>query len=215
MRIFLGVTDKEWFDLHASRGHVEEVNFRRPAPTATFKALGPGELMLFKLHAPDNFVVGGRVLHQVPAAPCESCLGCVSRGHGTKSLEAMRARVAYYRRSPMAPNENPTIGCILLAEPFFWPRDLWVPPPADFELNTVQGKGYEAEAGQGRALWTAVEERLRLVPAAEIQEQTATLAAIESHGFGKPQIVLPRLGQGSFRIAVTDAYEQRFAFTGE
>ena len=60
-----------------------------------------------------------------------------------------------------------------------------------------------------------MEERLRLVPAAEIQEQTATLAAIESHGFGKPQIVLPRLGQGSFRIVVTDAYERRCAFTGE
>jgi len=42
---------------------------------------------------------------------------------------------------------------------------------------------------------------------AKLQEETATLAAIESHGFGKPQIVLPRLGQGSFRIVVTDVYE--------
>jgi putative restriction endonuclease len=30
-----------------------------------------------------------------------------------------------------------------------------------------------------------------------------------------PQIVLPRLGQGSFRIVVTDAYERRCALTGE
>ena len=44
---------------------------------------------------------------------------------------------------------------------------------------------------------------------------TVTLAAIESHGCGKPQIVLPRLGQGSFRIVVTDAYERRCALTGE
>ena len=41
------------------------------------------------------------------------------------------------------------------------------------------------------------------------------MAAIKSHGFGKPQIVLPRLGQGSFRIVVTEAYERRCALTGE
>ena len=44
---------------------------------------------------------------------------------------------------------------------------------------------------------------------------TATVAAIETHGFGKPQIVLPRLGQGLFRILVTDAYSRRCAMTGE
>lgn len=34
-------------------------------------------------------------------------------------------------------------------------------------------------------------------------------------GFGKPQIVLPRLGQGLFRIMVTDVYSRRCAITGE
>jgi putative restriction endonuclease len=48
-----------------------------------------------------------------------------------------------------------------------------------------------------------------------LQEETATLAAIESHGVGKPQILLPRLGQGSFRIVITDAYERRCALSGE
>jgi HNH endonuclease len=48
-----------------------------------------------------------------------------------------------------------------------------------------------------------------------VTEDTATTAAIKSHGFGKPQIILPRLGQGSFRIVVTDAYERRCALTGE
>jgi hypothetical protein len=32
MRIFVGVTDKEWFTLHASRANVDEVNFWRPSP---------------------------------------------------------------------------------------------------------------------------------------------------------------------------------------
>ncbi len=60
-----------------------------------------------------------------------------------------------------------------------------------------------------------MEQRLRLQPPALLMEETATVAAIESHGFGKPQIVFPRLGQGSFRIVVTEAYERRCALSGE
>ena len=55
MRLFVAVTDSEWFGLHASKSQVDEVNFWRPSPEATFKALQPGELLLFKLHSPDAF----------------------------------------------------------------------------------------------------------------------------------------------------------------
>jgi putative restriction endonuclease len=125
----------------------------------------------------------------------------------------MRERVGHYRRTPIAPHDNPSVGCILLAEPFFWPRDAWIPSPSDFILNMVSGKGYDSETGTGRLLWDAVSERLQNSPV--LEEGTATVAAIESHGYGKPQIVLPRLGQGLFRILVTDAYSRRCAMTGE
>jgi putative restriction endonuclease len=59
MRLYVAVTDKDWFALHASKAEVEEVNFWRPSPDAAFKALQPGELLLFKLHSPDNFIAGG------------------------------------------------------------------------------------------------------------------------------------------------------------
>jgi hypothetical protein len=45
MRIFVAVTDWDWFTLHASKSNVDEVNFWRPSPTATFKALQPGDLL--------------------------------------------------------------------------------------------------------------------------------------------------------------------------
>jgi putative restriction endonuclease len=215
MRIFVGVTDKDWYQLHASRGNVDEVNFWRPSPTATFKALDPGELLLFKLHSPDNFIVGGGFFTKFQQLPVNMAWDAFGLSNGVSSLTEMRQRIAYYRREPMQPTENPTIGCIMLAEPFFWPQEQWMPSPPDFKLNTVQGKGYDAEADTGRELWAEVEQRLRLQPAAQLQDETATVAAIESHGFGKPQIVLPRLGQGSFRIVVTDAYERRCALTGE
>jgi len=215
MRIFIGVTDKDWFQLHASRDNVDEVNFWRPSPTAAFKALDPGELLLFKLHSPDNFIVGGGFFTKFQQLPVNLAWDAFGLGNGVSSLTEMRQRIAYYRREPMMPADNPTIGCIMLAEPFFWPEGQWIPSPPDFKLNTVQGKGYDAEAGTGQELWVAVEERLRLQPPALLVDETATVAAIESHGFGKPKIVLPRLGQGSFRIVVTDAYERRCALTGE
>ena len=52
-------------------------------------------------------------------------------------------------------------------------------------------------------------------PPPQIETATATLSAIESNGYGKPQIVHPRLGQGTFRVLVTEAYERRCAITGE
>jgi putative restriction endonuclease len=102
-----------------------------------------------------------------------------------------------------------------LGEPFFWPKEAWIPCPPDFKLNTVQGKGYDSESGTGRDLWLAVSERLMAQIPADSPKGTATLAAVESKGFGKPQIVLPRLGQGLFRILVTDVYSRRCAITGE
>ena len=49
MRIFIGITDRNWFTLHASRSNVDEVNFWRPSPNAALKVLDSGELFLFKL----------------------------------------------------------------------------------------------------------------------------------------------------------------------
>jgi len=215
MRLYVAVTDNDWFDLHASKTEVEEVNFWRPSPEATFKALQPGELLLFKLHAPENFIAGGGFFTRFLQLPISLAWDTFREANGVRSLIEIRERIAHYRRSPIAPNENPTIGCIMLAEPFFWRRSEWIPIPADFNLNIVAGKGYDSEVGPGRELWNAVSERLRQSRADFLEPGTATVAAIESGGFGKPQIVHPRLGQGLFRILVTDAYSRRCAITGE
>jgi len=43
MRLFVAVTDNDWFSLHARRPGVEEVNFWRPSSDSTFKVLQPGK----------------------------------------------------------------------------------------------------------------------------------------------------------------------------
>jgi len=127
----------------------------------------------------------------------------------------MRARIAQYRRVPIGPADNPTIGCILLAEPFFLRESEWIPVPSDFSLNIVQGKGYDSNSGAGKALWAAIAERLEARTAVSVDPGPATIGAAESARYGEPVLVRPRLGQGSFRVIVTDAYERRCSITGE
>jgi len=215
MRLYVAVTDNDWLALHAAKPVVEEVNFWRPSPTANFKALSPGELLLFKLHAPENFIAGGGFFTRFLRLPINLAWETFGEGNGVGSLEEMRSRIAQYRHVAISTRDNPTVGCIMLAEPFFWERALWIPSPPDFKLNTVSGKGYDSDNGTGKALWDAVSDRLQASPAIRLEPDTATVAAIESHGHGKPQIVLPRLGQGLFRVIVTDAYHRRCAITGE
>jgi putative restriction endonuclease len=215
MRIFVAVTDKDWFSLHAASQNVEEVNFWRPSSEASFKALQAGELLLFKLHAPDNFIAGGGFFTRFLQLPVNMAWDVFREANGVRSLAEMRERIGYYKRLELGPAENPTIGCIMLAEPFFWERSAWIPTPPDFSLNTVQGKGYDSETGEGRALWDQVCEHLKFIAPERIEQSPATLAAVDSKGYGKPRIVLPRLGQGLFRILVTDVYDKRCVVTGE
>ena len=116
---------------------------------------------------------------------------------------------------PIAPYEDPNIGCIVLAEPFFFPQDLWIPAPSNFSLNIVRGKGYDSEDSVGKALWKEVVERLAQCSLYRDDELAETKAIIETSRFGNPVTVLPRLGQGAFRVLVTDAYGKRCVFTGE
>ena len=214
MRLYVAVTDKDWFALHASKAEVEEVNFWRPSPDATFKALQPGELLLFKLHSPDNFIAGGGFFTRFLQLPVNLAWDTFGEANGVLSQSEMRERIAHYRRGSIPASEDPSIGCIMLAEPFFWKRAEWIACPTDFPLN-IPAKGYDSEIGTGKELWDALSERLTQGRADLLEPGTATSAAIQTQGFGKPQIVHPRLGQGLFRVLVTDAYSRRCAITGE
>ena len=51
---------------------------------------------------------------------------------------------------------------------------------------------------------------------ARLEKSTRTLVAKEPQGvYGSPTLINPRLGQGAFRVLVTDAYKRRCAITGE
>jgi putative restriction endonuclease len=215
MRLFVAVTDNDWFTLHASKTIVEEVNFWRPSPEATFKALQPGEILLFKLKSPNDSIGGGGFFTRFLQMPINMAWETFGEENGVKSLPEFRSRIARIRNVPMRPADNPTVGCIMLAEPFCWPKSEWIPRPPEFSVSNQVGKKFDSEEAAGRRLWDAVCDRLRRSPASLLEQDTATVAAIESNGFGSPQIIHPRLGQGLFRVEVTEAYSRKCAITGE
>lgn len=57
IKLIIAVTDGDWFEMLRQKRDLAEVNFWAPSSNS-FKALRPGELFLFKLHAPRNFIVG-------------------------------------------------------------------------------------------------------------------------------------------------------------
>jgi HNH endonuclease len=191
------------------------VNFWRPSPKATFKALQPGEILLFKLKSPNDSIAGGGFFTRFLQMPINMAWETFGEANGVQSLAEFRSRIARIRNVPIQAADNPTVGCIMLAEPFFWPKSDWIPRPPEFSVSNQVGQTFDSEEAAGRRLWDAVCERLKRSPSSLLERDTATVAAIESNGFGKPQIVHPRLGQGLFRVEVIEAYSRRCAITGE
>ena len=217
VKLYVGVTDRDWFET-LSANPPDEVNFWQPSGRTTFRVLQPGELFLFKLHAPDNFIVGGGVFSHASNVPLSMAWEAFGTKNGVASLGEMRQRVAKYRRDDalLDHRQDPIIGCRILTQPFFWPRDLWIPVPSSFASQVVSGKSYEAEHGDGAALWRQVIGRLGAYdvdPNRNRGDEPITIGG--GPRFGTPRLIEPRLGQGAFRLAVTDAYGRRCAVSGE
>jgi putative restriction endonuclease len=125
----------------------------------------------------------------------------------------MRQRIEKYRRQSTSSTEDYTIGNIILQNPFFLRQDAWIPVPADFSRNIVTGKTYNLEISPGRELYEAVHDRLRThrttAPSTLVGERMAVRM------FSDPVLARRRLGQGAFRVLVTDVYERRCAVTGD
>lgn len=210
IKIFVGVTHKPWFDFLAARSP-DEVNFWQPSGRGMFRALRPGDLFLFKLKAPWNVIAGGGVFVHASLAPLSLAWEAFGTSNGNPSHDDMRRTITALRhaRMPLDPREDPQIGCRILTSPFFWPEEHWFEPPASFAPNTVVGRGFTTDDPDGLMLWNALQARMpdRVAATSAAQDEEAR--------YGKPALLVRRLGQGAFRMAVTDGYGRRCAVSGE
>ena len=206
INLVVAVTDDDWFELLRGQPSLGEVNFWAPS-AAKFRALQPGEMFLFKLHAPRNAIVGGGIFAYANALPCSLAWEAFGVANGAASAQLMRSRIAHYRKVPQQDRSDFEIGCRVLTQPFFFEEHDWIAVPTSWSPNIVSFKTYNTGDAEGLALWDAVNNRLNRAQPPQPGDPDAR--------FGQPHLIRPRLGQGAFRVLVTDIYQRRCAVTQE
>lgn len=206
IKLAIAVTDNEWFEMLRRRPDLDEVNFWAPG-AKNFRALQRGEMFLFKLHAPRNVIVGGGIFALSNVMPCSLAWEAFGEANGARSEREMRTRIVRYRSVAPGDRSDFSIGCRILTQPFFFEESDWIPVPASWSPNIVSSKIYSTSQDEGLRLWHDVSDCLK--------KGRENRVADDIPQYGEPQTVRPRLGQGAFRVLVTDIYGRRCAVTQE
>ena len=211
MHGLIAPTDKAWYDQLRLIPDLDEVNFWLPS-ARTFKALHPGQPLIFKLKSPHNTICGFGIFARHTILPDWLAWEAFGQKNGAANYASLHTRLlAMRRRNKIETRGDIEIGCILLTQPVLFPPELWIPQPTDWRPRTVSYTGYDLAAGEGQRVWHACLDRAQLAAnpglIADINDPPAR--------YGTGHLVRPRLGQGTFRIGVTDAYHRACAVTGE
>jgi putative restriction endonuclease len=212
MNFWVGVTDNNWYEFLRQK-QPDEVNFWRPSGKTQFSAIQPGDLFLFKLKSPNNHIAGGGYFVRHSILPLSLAWEAFGEKNGASSLESLSQMIFSLRNNKIP---NPFIGCSILAEPFFFHDQDWIPAPANWGRSIVQGKTYSTKDYHGQLLWSAVNERLQNRHFLYGPEENAGITIAEEQPlYGSDYLTKARLGQGAFRVLVTESYQRRCAVTGE
>jgi len=210
MRFFVGVTDNAWYG-HLAALRPDEVNFWRPSGKS-FSALEPGAPFLYKLHSPEKYIAGGGFFVRSERLPLSLAWEAFGEKNGAASFEELVKLIRGHRGDT---HPDPEIGCIILNQPFFIPREHWIPQPEDWRHQTVVGKGYNTAEPVGKRLWESVRPWLPKFESCVGVEPPAFAKGEPPPLYGNDYLTKSRLGQGAFRILVTGAYHRRCAVTSE
>jgi putative restriction endonuclease len=174
MKFWVGVTDTNWFE-YLAWINPDEVNFWKPSGQG-FGAIELGAPFLFKLHSPINKIVGGGFFIRSEQLPLSLAWDAFENKNGSSNLNDLRNSINNYRKTKEA---DPTIGCIILNQPFFFSEDKWIDVPSSFAKNIVGGKRYDTSEQDGERLWNEVALRLNDV---KIERQGRVAEPIWGYG---------------------------------
>jgi len=212
----VAITDYGWYEFFLRQTNLDEVNFWTPSAHWAFRG-DVGSPFFFKLKKQyDHAVCGFAYFARFARLPDWLAWESFDVKNGCPTLDAMRDRIGGIRaridyRAAQPSNE---IGCILLAQPTFFPADAWIRGPKDWPPANLRHKKYDLVTGEGLRLWEECLKRIEQGRSPKLERQ-AILVRESSPRYGAPQLVEPRLGQGIFRIAVMDAYSRACAVTNE
>ena len=215
MKLYLGVTDNNWFS-YLSQINPEDVNFWQPGGTSAFRVLQPGGPFLFKLKKPFNAIGGIGFFSSHTFLPMSIAWDTFRSRNGCNTYDEFSRVILNYRVDKH--NVNPTIGCIVLTNPIFFKKEDWIETPSDFANSIVQGKSYDTETSIGKEIWLKAERLLEKYMYMNLTDKIESPNVFQDSsfpGYGNSILTKVRLGQGAFRVLVTDAYSRRCTITGE
>lgn len=214
MNAYVAVTDPDWFEFLSYEPRIDEVNFWYPKPWGgRFRVLTDGQPLLFKLKAPHNAIAGGGFFKHYTELPLSIAWETFGAKNGAPTHLDVWRRITRLRRETPRPGDDPTIGCVLLVEPFFWREEEWIRDLPGWQHNIQRGRTYDLREGDGLRIWEMVVERLQRTPRPGLGSEDNDIAV--PGGYGDPALQPRRLGQGTFRALITDTYERRCAITRE
>jgi putative restriction endonuclease len=222
---YVGNTDYQWFSFlrdqaaQSPSGVLDEVNFWKPS-ARTFKVIEPGAPFFFRLKAPHRRIGGFGIFARYVELPIWLAWDCFGAANGAATEPAFRALLEPYQQQK-AEQGRPTgdqalVGCTLITQALFLPDLMHIKEPADWNPNIVSGKSFDLSHGEGLRLWSEAQAAAGRPPIySRLPEIQPLVAAEPVTRYGAPQLVAPRLGQGTFRVEVMEAYERACAVTTE
>lgn len=213
MKFYLGVTSNKWFNYLNGR-NPEDVNFWQPGGSVNFKAIEPGAPFLFKLKSPLNAIGGVGFFVKHTFLPISVAWDTFGNRNGSETFQEFSRMILNYRKDKQ--NTNPTIGCIVLTNPIFFREEDWIETPENWSNSIVQGKSYSSKDPIGREIWARVEVLLeKYLDGSENNKSPFIVEEPSLPAYGKSVLTKVRIGQGAFRVSVTDAYNRRCSISGE
>jgi putative restriction endonuclease len=214
MKGYVANTDYDWYRFLASCQDLDEVNFWQPSGGRTLRTIEGGSLFFFRLKSPHNSICGFGVYWKQTRLPAWLAWESFGEANGAPSFETMRRGIERYRHGKGDTEQGQyEIGCLLIEQPVFFERDAWIPQPSDWRPQIMQGKTYDLTSGEGKRVLDACRERAGAEWLPGVAAQPG--AAAEGARYGTEQLIRPRLGQGTFRVMVLDAYRGSCAVTSE
>lgn len=215
MKYYLGVTDTKWFNF-LKQSHPEDVNFWQPGGNSRFRVINRGAPFLFKLKSPVNAIGGIGFFSSHTFLPLSVAWDTFNTRNGCASFVDFNHSIRSYRKDKG--NGNPVIGCIVLTDPIFFREEDWIDVPKNWAKSIVQGKSYDTNETIGNDLWQKVESMVQMYLSDRQGVNNKSPLMVEEPAdslYGNSILRKVRLGQGAFRVLITDAYSRKCSISGE
>lgn len=174
-----------------------------------------GEPFFFKLKAKYNHAICGfGYFAKYAKLPLWLAWDSFHEKNGCDTIEEMQNKIAIIRKSIAFKSSDliNNIGCILISQPIFFRQEEWISGPKDWSNANPRYTFYDLNVGEGIRIYN---ECLQKVSLREAMEGRTSKIIDEQPLYGKIQLVKPRIGQGTFRISVMEAYQNSCAITTE